>query len=176
MGGGGTELVEPRESSSRVTQRDWPPEPRALAELRGVPRGLKAAIGGGWGGLVTVDGLAATRGGLGGEGDGPRGSLAARGSWTTDHMSEMSLSGRDSIPQDGAVGSRNARVKRAVRISSIVAQEVSDASTGPAQRRHPVWAVQSRDPAGLCGSTVCAAGLSMWPVGVAVCGETLCSC
>lgn len=40
-------------------------------------------------------------------------------------MSEMSFSGRDSIPQDGAPGSRNARVRRAVRISSIVAQEVS---------------------------------------------------
>ncbi|TWW70524.1 hypothetical protein D4764_17G0000060 [Takifugu flavidus] len=43
----------------------------------------------------------------------------ARGSWG-DHMSEMSLSGRDSIPQEGG---RNARVRRAVRISSIVAQE-----------------------------------------------------
>lgn len=40
-------------------------------------------------------------------------------------MSEMSFSGRDSIPQEGAPGSRNARVRRAVRISSIVAQEVS---------------------------------------------------
>lgn len=39
-------------------------------------------------------------------------------------MSEMSFSGRDSIPQEGAPGSRNARVRRAVRISSIVAQEV----------------------------------------------------
>lgn len=41
---------------------------------------------------------------------------------------EMSLSGRDSLPQEGAPGSgerRNTRVKRAVRISSIVAQEVS---------------------------------------------------
>lgn len=42
------------------------------------------------------------------------------GSWV-DQMSEMSLSGRDSIPQEGG---RNARVRRAVRISSIVAQEV----------------------------------------------------
>ncbi|KAL7887062.1 hypothetical protein AOLI_G00047830 [Acnodon oligacanthus] len=40
-------------------------------------------------------------------------------------MSEMSLSGRDSIPQEGTAGGRNARMKRAVRISSIVAQEVS---------------------------------------------------
>lgn len=44
----------------------------------------------------------------------------ARGSWV-DQMSEMSLSGRDSIPQEGG---RNARVRRAVRISSLVAQEV----------------------------------------------------
>ncbi|KAM6900491.1 voltage-gated inwardly rectifying potassium channel KCNH2 [Xenentodon cancila] len=36
-------------------------------------------------------------------------------------MSEMSLSGRDSLPQEGG---RNARVRRAVRISSLVAQEV----------------------------------------------------
>uniref|UniRef100_A0A3Q3ABV8 Potassium voltage-gated channel subfamily H member 2 n=1 Tax=Kryptolebias marmoratus TaxID=37003 RepID=A0A3Q3ABV8_KRYMA len=36
-------------------------------------------------------------------------------------MSEMSLSGRDSLPQEGA---RNARVRRAVRISSLVAHEV----------------------------------------------------
>lgn len=40
-------------------------------------------------------------------------------------MSEMSFSGRDSIPQEGVPGSRNARMRRAVRISSIVAQEVS---------------------------------------------------
>lgn len=44
-----------------------------------------------------------------------------RGSWV-DQMSEMSLSGRDSLPQEGG---RNARVRRAVRISSLVAQEVS---------------------------------------------------
>jgi len=40
----------------------------------------------------------------------------------------MSFSARGSIPQEGAQGSterRNSRVKRAVRISSIVAQEVS---------------------------------------------------
>uniref|UniRef100_A0A671YKE8 Potassium voltage-gated channel subfamily H member 2 n=1 Tax=Sparus aurata TaxID=8175 RepID=A0A671YKE8_SPAAU len=43
-----------------------------------------------------------------------------RGSWV-DQMSEMSLSGRDSLPQEGG---RNARVRRAVRISSLVAQEV----------------------------------------------------
>ncbi|KAI9527313.1 hypothetical protein NQZ68_031450 [Dissostichus eleginoides] len=43
-----------------------------------------------------------------------------RGSWV-DQMSDMSLSGRDSLTQDGG---RNARVRRAVRISSIVAQEV----------------------------------------------------
>ncbi|KAJ8406962.1 hypothetical protein AAFF_G00292380 [Aldrovandia affinis] len=38
----------------------------------------------------------------------------------------MSLSGRDSIPQEGALANserRNTRVKRAVRLSSIVAQE-----------------------------------------------------
>lgn len=45
-----------------------------------------------------------------------------RGSWA-DQMSEMSLSGRDSLSQDGA---RSARVRRAVRISSLVAQEVSE--------------------------------------------------
>ncbi|KAG7526910.1 potassium voltage-gated channel subfamily H member 2-like [Solea senegalensis] len=43
-----------------------------------------------------------------------------RGSWA-EQMSEMSLSGRDSLPQEGG---RNARVRRAVRISSLVAQEV----------------------------------------------------
>uniref|UniRef100_A0A3B3B570 Potassium voltage-gated channel subfamily H member 2 n=1 Tax=Oryzias melastigma TaxID=30732 RepID=A0A3B3B570_ORYME len=43
-----------------------------------------------------------------------------RGSWA-DQMSEMSLSGRDSLPTEGG---RNARVRRAVRISSLVAQEV----------------------------------------------------
>ncbi len=48
---------------------------------------------------------------------------AARGG-SEQMMSEMSFSGRDSIPQEGAPGSRNARVRRAVRISSIVAQEV----------------------------------------------------
>ncbi len=40
----------------------------------------------------------------------------------------MSFSARGSIPQEGAQGSnewKNTRVKRAVRISSIVAQEVS---------------------------------------------------
>ncbi|KAG7488696.1 hypothetical protein MATL_G00036450 [Megalops atlanticus] len=45
----------------------------------------------------------------------------------------MSLSGRDSIPQEGAPANnerRNTRVKRAVRISSIVAQEVSVAVSG----------------------------------------------
>ncbi|KAJ8010543.1 hypothetical protein DPEC_G00076180 [Dallia pectoralis] len=110
-------------------------EHRGLRPVRGgapsgglLARRLSAAVG--WGGpdWGAADGVAAGQGsdgslgGHGGRGDEPRGSFAARGSWTTDHMSEMSLSGRDSIPQDG---SRNARVKRAVRISSIVAQEVS---------------------------------------------------
>lgn len=45
-----------------------------------------------------------------------------RGSWA-EQMSERSLSGRDSLPQEGG---RNARVRRAVRISSLVAQEVSE--------------------------------------------------
>lgn len=50
-----------------------------------------------------------------------------RGSWA-DQMSEMSLSGRDSLPQEGG---RNARVRRAVRISSLVAQEVSNCVSLP---------------------------------------------
>ncbi|KAI5106524.1 potassium voltage-gated channel subfamily H member 2 [Silurus meridionalis] len=61
----------------------------------------------------------------GGDGRGPREQRDARCSCGSDQMmSEMSLSGRDSIGQEGAQGSRNSRVKRAVRISSIVAQEV----------------------------------------------------
>lgn len=47
----------------------------------------------------------------------------SRRSWV-GQMSEMSLSGRESLPQEGG---RNGRVRRAVRISSIVAQEVSGA-------------------------------------------------
>lgn len=62
----------------------------------------------------------------GGNGRGPGGQRDARCSGGSDQMmSEMSLSGRDSIGQEGAQSSRNGRVKRAVRISSIVAQEVS---------------------------------------------------
>lgn len=57
---------------------------------------------------------------------GPGGQRDGRWSGGSDQMmSELSLSGRDSIGQDGAPSSRNGRVKRAVRISSIVAQEVS---------------------------------------------------
>lgn len=82
----------------------------------------------------TADGVAAGRGSTDGEraqgaswGEGTGGDAQwdlsmGRGSWV-DQMSEMSLSGqRDSIPQEGG---RNARVRRAVRISSLVAQEVS---------------------------------------------------
>ena len=76
----------------------------------------------------TAGGVAAGRGsadggwapGAGTAGDARWDAPMARGSWV-DQMSEMSLSGRDSIPQDGG---RNARVRRAVRISSLVAQEV----------------------------------------------------
>lgn len=63
----------------------------------------------------------------GGDGRGPCEQRDARCSGGSDQMmSEMSLSGRDSIGQEGAQSSRNGRVKRAVRISSIVAQEVSE--------------------------------------------------
>lgn len=62
----------------------------------------------------------------GGDGRGLGEQQDARCSCGSDQMmSEMSLSGRDSIGQEGAQ-SRNGRVKRAVRISSIVAQEVSE--------------------------------------------------
>lgn len=62
----------------------------------------------------------------GGDGRGPGEQRDARCSGGSDQMmSEMSLSGRDSIGQEGAQSNRNGRVKRAVRISSIVAQEVS---------------------------------------------------
>lgn len=105
-------------------------------------------------------------GGRGGGGDGPRGSFAAWGS-------EMSLSGRDSIPQEGAAGARNSRVKRAVRISSIVAQEVSYPSGIPYH-----LADQSQDPAGLCGLTLLASRERpcVWTVAVLVYGERLYSC
>lgn len=59
----------------------------------------------------------------GGDGRVPGEQRYARCSGGSDQMmSEMSLSGRDSIGQEGA---QSSRVKRAVRISSIVAQEVS---------------------------------------------------
>lgn len=98
--------------------------------------------------------MAAARGadgGRGGGGDGPRGSFAARGSKTTDHMSEMSLSGGDSIPQEGAAGARNARVKRAVRLSSIVAQEVSDRPASVTQGYYTIVARPEPGSSGFAG-------------------------
>lgn len=75
-------------------------------------------------GLGSVDGSRARGGSWGGMGESWRDVAVSvgRGSWA-DQMSEMSLSGRDSLPQEGG---RNARVRRAVRISSLVAQEVSE--------------------------------------------------
>jgi len=74
-------------------------------------------------GRASVDGGRARGGSWGGMGEARRDVPvpAGRGSWA-DQISEMSLSGRDSLPQEGG---RNARVRRAVRISSLVAQEVS---------------------------------------------------
>lgn len=74
-------------------------------------------------GRGSVDGGRARGGSWGGMGEARRDVAVpvGRNSWA-DQMSELSLSGRDSLPQEGG---RNARVRRAVRISSLVAQEVS---------------------------------------------------
>lgn len=72
-------------------------------------------------GRGSADGGRARGGSWGGARDARWEVPVGRGSWA-DQMSEMSLSGRDSLPQEGG---RNARVRRAVRISSLVAQEVS---------------------------------------------------
>lgn len=93
------------------------------ARLRLLPgqSGSQRADGGGQEHTGVVAVLA--RGADGQARDGRRDARCSGGS--EQMMSEMSFSGRDSIPQEGAPGSRNARVRRAVRISSIVAQEVS---------------------------------------------------
>lgn len=81
-------------------------------------------------GCVVAGGSRGSRGSIGARGGGRDApSDGGRCSYGSEQMmSEMSFSGRDSIPQDaaalGAGERRNTRVKRAVRISSIVAQEV----------------------------------------------------
>ena len=96
-----------------------PPSPFPSLEGSGGGRTADGVAGRG-----SADGGRVRGGSWGGTGDVwrdvPR--TAGRGSWA-DQMSEMSLSGRDSLPQEGG---KNARVRRAVRISSLVAQEVSE--------------------------------------------------
>lgn len=94
-----------------------PPSPFPSLGGRGGDRTADVVAGRG-----SVDGGRVRGGSWGGMGE-ARWDVAepvGRGSWA-DQMSEMSLSGRDSLPQEGG---RNARVRRAVRISSLVAQEV----------------------------------------------------
>lgn len=92
------------------------PFPSLIESRRGKTAGRVAA------GRGNADGGWAPEADCGGEtaGDAQRDVPVA---WESlvDQKSETLLSGRDSIPQEG---SRNARVQRVVRITSLVAQEV----------------------------------------------------
>ena len=83
----------------------------------------RGSLDGGGGGRAREGSMGGAGGGDGGWGDTAAvwgDTAAGRGSWA-EQVSEMSMSGRDSLPQEGG---RTGRVRRAVRISSIVAQEV----------------------------------------------------